>query len=201
LEFDERKEAMTPEERQAAKEACERVPKDPWWVELFRDKDKKQNTLLIKYRWDDVPTWLAEVSQHPQAMEIAEFIAIARTALPAALAAIEQAEAENGRMRKIIDALPKTADGVIVVPGLDRVYHPGWRFSDGLDVVALSEIHADYYQEDWGKEYPDENWIAAGYYSEHDVNFHDRIFVRVSDCYSTETAALAQSAASTKESK
>lgn len=36
-------------------------------------------------------------------------------------------EIENKRLQSIVDRLPKTADGVLVVPGIDRVWHPDFQ--------------------------------------------------------------------------
>lgn len=56
----------------------------PWWVEWTKEEyltpDAKRP--LIKYRWDDVPTWIAEGSDHHNAQANFEFIALARTLVP-----------------------------------------------------------------------------------------------------------------------
>jgi hypothetical protein len=57
----------------------------PWGVSRAR---YSRGELLLTYRYEDVPTWLAEASDRPNAEQDFHFIAAARTALPAAYAAL-----------------------------------------------------------------------------------------------------------------
>lgn len=81
--------------------------KGPWWHELFRDKDKRENTLLIKYKWDDVPTWICELSNHNDAMQNANLIAALRNFAPRLLAAAER----EGRYREALQEIKLIHEG------------------------------------------------------------------------------------------
>lgn len=94
----------------------------------------------------------------------------------------DAALAEVERLRAIVDRLPKTADGVHVVPG-DRVWHPqmagNWAF--GLTVMANDEAGAE----------PD-MWCACVCTTIGPDNFVASVQDEpVANCYSTPEAAKA----------
>ncbi|MBI5724399.1 MAG: hypothetical protein HZA50_10610 [Planctomycetes bacterium] len=89
--------------------------------------------------------------------------------------AIHHLEAENARLRAIVNRLPKTADGVPVIPFVDQVYSV--QKSDISDEPAL----VDWHSRDWG-------WCI------HEAE-------PVSQCFSTLERAKEQAQARSKKGK
>lgn len=98
---------------------AEDLPKEPWWVERARPVGEPGDSApyLIKYRWDDVPTWLAEASEHPQAERIFEWIAASRSFAPMALRALRE-EVERHSPSPFVSTLcmacEESEDGYVV---------------------------------------------------------------------------------------
>lgn len=78
----------------------------PWWSERDATGDDwlTRKCLLLKYKAKDVPTWLAEHSEHPNEECNMAFIAATRNALPALLALASAAVEECNRCRESITA-------------------------------------------------------------------------------------------------
>lgn len=92
----------------------------------------------------------------------------------------DKAESELARLKAIVDKLPKTADGLVVIPGRDQVFSPKgqgmeyelWWGPDSFD----DERHGQWLA-------MDENYRSIGGCSTY--------FPLASDCYSTREAAEA----------
>lgn len=67
---------MTRETLEALKELEAKATAGPWWVELSQD-----GIPLVKYKWDDVPTWIAEASNRENNRNDFAFICSARNNL------------------------------------------------------------------------------------------------------------------------
>lgn len=99
---------QSPEDRLRDIEARERAAtKGPWWV-ARDDYDPVANhqPYLIKYRYDDVPTWIAESSNREQAKADFDFIAAARDDVPWLLALVREQAARlaalEGSHKKLV---------------------------------------------------------------------------------------------------
>lgn len=100
---------MTPEELDELERRDKAATRGPWWIELSRD----EKLPLLKYRWDDVPTWIAEASNRENNRNDFDFIAALRNAFPDLLslarigaAAVESRSSDPAHdlMNKLIDA-------------------------------------------------------------------------------------------------
>lgn len=94
---------------------------------------------------------------------------------------------DDGVVRKVLGTLPITADGCVVMPGIE-VFHPQQDFSFHLEVMAL---HGDERQDD---DYPlPEDCEYMGHYSyyERDTGYSTYESYDVRACYSTREAAEA----------
>jgi hypothetical protein len=79
--------ALTAEEIEELRRLEREATKAPWWVE----KCRQHGRLLIKYRWDDVPTWIAESSERAEAAADFGLMVYTRNLLPKILAAASAA--------------------------------------------------------------------------------------------------------------
>ncbi len=81
----------------------------PWWVEQVPRHAEAATPHLIKYQWDDVPTWLAESSIQNPANNFA-LICLARNSLPALLQAIRERDAEIEQLKEDLHLCNGTCD-------------------------------------------------------------------------------------------
>ena len=97
---------------------------------------------------------------------------------------------ERKQLYAVIDRLPKTKDGVHVIPGIDQVYHDSWGPNTTINVVGELDPHYEFGLMRLEPE-PDEppKCLAASYYFEEDTGANDIFIALVSDCYSTQKAA------------
>lgn len=92
---------MTPEERKAARERCEKATPGPWTVEDEYDAwDVSADAPCRKGRADHLDHIYP--AQDCDSADDAHFIAHAREALPKALDEIDRLEAENARLREAL---------------------------------------------------------------------------------------------------
>ncbi len=87
---------MTDEQLAAIEARANAATKGPWWVEREKDHqagEKGYRAWLIKYRWDDVPTWLAESSCHADSEANFDFLSRAREDIPALVAEVRRLRA------------------------------------------------------------------------------------------------------------
>lgn len=75
----------------------------PWWMaRADYDPVAHHQPYLIRYRYDDVPTWIAESSKRKGAKADFAFIANAREDIPWLLARVRELEAERERLMEAI---------------------------------------------------------------------------------------------------
>jgi hypothetical protein len=82
---------VTPEELDRLEAVAKAATPGPWWVEQCSlDYPQPEGSIgyCLKYRWDDVPTWLAESSVHANSKATFDFIASANPATVLALIAL-----------------------------------------------------------------------------------------------------------------
>lgn len=89
--------------------------------------------------------------------------------------------------RRIAEALPRTADGVVVVAG-DCVWHQDWEYPSPLQVhpLNLEGVPIQHWPES-----DDEEYVSYALYREQDTGLFEQAGFSVSDCYSTQEAAEA----------
>ena len=93
---------LTDAELNAIQQRCDAATPGPWWVE------KLVRAVLLKFLYDDVPTWIAESSERPERFADFAFIAHARADVPRLLAAMRAARADAATARE--RALREAAD-------------------------------------------------------------------------------------------
>jgi len=80
------RDAATEQRVAEIRQRAEAATPGPWWVEdakpIANYGDPGIKVPVIKYRWDDVPTWLAESSLHKDREANFRFIAYAREDVP-----------------------------------------------------------------------------------------------------------------------
>lgn len=97
---------------------------------------------------------------------------------------------------QIVARLPKTADGVYVIPG-DELRHPDWRCPSPIMVTNAHDEQAhekvrDEYTKQHGESPPDDaEYFAEAYYFEGDTGYLECGVWLVSECYSTQEAVAA----------
>ena len=109
------------------------------------------------------------------------------------VADLDASQEEAARLRAIVDRLPKTKDGVPVIPGRDHVYHPDWNVN-GLTAEVpgggWAEESVEKVMTRLGLEEEPE-YIVFGFYWESDTGYEEDGQWLVSECYSTRAAAEA----------
>src|SRR5688572_4152656 len=83
----------------------------PWWREQVPQHQGREGFLaqLIKYRWDDVPTWIAESSDRgEQSRKDFDCICELHNAFPALLAELRRLRAENAAWQRAIEVVQAT---------------------------------------------------------------------------------------------
>lgn len=112
-------------------------------------------------------------------------------------AEIERLQAKVAALEAVVARLPRTADGVPVIPGVDHVFHPDWHLPSPLEVCPNDDEFTYKHEEllrkrlCWteGVEAPD--YLVIGLYSERDTGYWEDGQWLVSECYSTRAAAEA----------
>jgi len=101
---------------------------------------------------------------------------------------VTAAISELKQLRADVARMPVTADGKRILPG-DYVYHADAR--GPFMIVGNDEHYFDEYKNDNGKDAPeDTEFFAYWFYYENDTGYRESWCKLVSDCYSTESAAL-----------
>ena len=107
---------MTKEQRAAARERCERAEKGPWYLDADSGSIEATGGGCVGYvqHHGNINT----VARTGEAFSHAdgEFIANARTDLPAALDTIDALEAENAKLRELLAPFRVVADVVDSMP-------------------------------------------------------------------------------------
>lgn len=87
----------------AIKERAAKATAGPWWKEYTRDNENPDDKrCLIKYRWNDVPTWLAESSCHENRENDFDFACAAREDVPWLIAYAEKLQRERDELRRLV---------------------------------------------------------------------------------------------------
>lgn len=109
---------MTDDELKEIEARANAATKGPWWVERQRENQagvKGYCALLLKYRWNDVPSWLAESSCHADSEANFAFLSKARDDIPALIAEVR-------RLLGLVDKLPRDAVGKPIAPDMTCYY-------------------------------------------------------------------------------
>lgn len=144
---------LTPEEREAIRRRAEAATPGPWWIEQQRHEqagEKGYRAWLLKYRWNDVPTWLAESSCHEDAADNFAFIAAARSDVPRLLDALDAAEAratvaeDACRWVPVVERMPPTTENVLTFNGFGAriimAYGDGdWIYESGISLAEANK--------------------------------------------------------------
>lgn len=107
---------MTSEQLDELERLEKAATKGKWW----REECAEHGCQLLKYKWDDVPTWLAESSSHRDSIANFDLICALRNACPVlislariGLAAVEQStlgfDGDDGERRVELDGVTESA--------------------------------------------------------------------------------------------
>ena len=100
---DEKAATLTPEQRAAIEALAEAATPGPWWADSWEIYGGTEDT--PRYDEDGDKVWIAESCAGDWGQDTAngKFIAAARTAVPALLAALTEAEADRDRLRAVVE--------------------------------------------------------------------------------------------------
>lgn len=100
--------------------------------------------------------------------------------------------ADRDRLLAVVERLPKTKDGVVVVPG-DEVFHAEWTEPRRIYVQRTSQDDNDWFPTIWreaGNDGDPPEYVGESWYQENDTGYYAAFCKPVSECFSTLEAAL-----------